>query len=384
MAPPKVAVLVDTSTSWGRRIVRGVFDFTAEHAPWDVLIEPKGQNEELHLAPDVEFDGIIARVSNPKLAQEIRERKIPAINISGLVIEGADFPRVTVDWAACAEMAENHFRDRAINNFAYVGPIHLAHVQMHEQVFEKLLEEHDSTCHIFQPKTNIDRTVPSTAWKEELIPWLESLPKPVGIYAWGFQVGRDIASACHHAGIPIPHDVAILGSDYDELFNEACHPALSGIISPSRKVGYLAARNLDLLMNGRKLKEKSTFVAPEEIEERLSTDTLAIDDPQFLQVLTYLRKHACENIHVNDILNKVPMGRRSLERRFMQILGRSPAQEIRRLRINQARRLLTQTNRTMEEIAEACGFPSYNYLGNVFKKETGISPGRYRSRSREL
>jgi LacI family transcriptional regulator len=77
------------------------------------------------------------------------------------------------------------------------------------------------------------------------------------------------------------------------------------------------------------------------------------------------------------------MARRALERRFVQHLGRSPAQEIRRVRIDHARRLLAQTNLSMQEIAEACGYSTYNYLGNVFKKETGISPGRYRTSSRE-
>ena len=33
---------------------------------------------------------------------------------------------------------------------------------------------------------------------------------------------------------------------------------------------------------------------------------------------------------------------------------------------------------SIQEIAEACGYTSYTYPGNVFKKETGISPGRYR------
>jgi LacI family transcriptional regulator len=76
------------------------------------------------------------------------------------------------------------------------------------------------------------------------------------------------------------------------------------------------------------------------------------------------------------------MARRVLERKFMQYLGRSPSQELRRLRINQARKLLSQTDLAMQEIAEACGYATYSYLGTVFKKETGVSPGDYRKQSR--
>ncbi|NQY32805.1 MAG: helix-turn-helix transcriptional regulator, partial [Coraliomargarita sp.] len=49
--------------------------------------------------------------------------------------------------------------------------------------------------------------------------------------------------------------------------------------------------------------------------------------------------------------------------------------------IQRARQLLAETNLSMQEIAEACGYTSYTYLGNVFKKETGISPGRYRKQA---
>ena len=36
----------------------------------------------------------------------------------------------------------------------------------------------------------------------------------------------------------------------------------------------------------------------------------------------------------------------------------------------------------MQDVAEACGYASYTYLGHIFKKETGISPGRYRNQTR--
>ena len=383
MKAPKVVILVDTATGWGRRVVRGVLDYAMQHGPWDVWIEPKGQDEVFRIPDEETIDGIIARVSSGTIARELEMRNIPTVNVSGLVLKGYDFPQVTVDWQAAATLAEQHFRDRALRNFAYVGPLHLAHVRDHERAFEKTLAESNTPCHVFMPRREIDRSIPWSIRSAELIPWLESLPKPIGIYTWGFQIGRDVISACQIADIPIPHDVAVLGGDYDDLLSDASHPSLSGIISPATKVGFQAASILYDMMKGDKPPTQPIFLRPEEIEERLSTEILAIEDPQVLQAVTYLREHACEDIHVDDILKKVPMARRALERRFVQHLGRSPAQEIRRVRIDHARRLLAQTNLSMQEIAEACGYSTYNYLGNVFKKETGISPGRYRTSSRE-
>lgn len=139
---------------------------------------------------------------------------------------------------------------------------------------------------------------------------------------------------------------------------------------------------LHTTMLGGKSPNASVFLEPKEIKERLSTDTLAIDDPYIKQALTLIRDHACDGMQIEVLLRKVPVARRTVERGFMQLIGRSPAQEMRRIRINNARRLLAQTNLPMQEIAEACGYATYNHLGAIFKKETGTSLGRYRNHAR--
>ena len=377
MKVPKIAILVDTSTGWGRRIVRGVLDYTTQHGPWHVWIEARGQNEIFNVPQESDIDGIIARVSTPKLVRQLHQRNIPTVNISGLVLKNSDFPRITTDWDAAARLAEEHFRDRALRNFAYAGPIHLSYVHEHEMAFKNVLAETGTSCHLFQPEANPDNQ--QWSYQHKLLTcWLKSLPKPVGIFTWGFQIGRDIISVCRDAGISVPHDVAVLGGDYDELLSDSCHPALSGIVTPARQIGYQATQMLHSIMSGKEISQKNIFIKPEEIEKRLSTEMLAINDPKMIKALEFLRDHACEQIQVEDILKVVPMARRSLERRFMQYLGRNPAQEMRRLRINQARELLVKTDLSLDDIAEACGYASYNYLGNVFKAETGYSPGRYR------
>jgi len=61
------------------------------------------------------------------------------------------------------------------------------------------------------------------------------------------------------------------------------------------------------------------------VVERLSTETLAIEDRQVSRALQFIRDHACDPVTVADVLKAVPMARRTLERRFNQALGRSPA-----------------------------------------------------------
>ena len=39
---PRVAVLVDTSTSWGRRVVTGINNYARKHGPWQLFVEARG------------------------------------------------------------------------------------------------------------------------------------------------------------------------------------------------------------------------------------------------------------------------------------------------------------------------------------------------------
>jgi LacI family transcriptional regulator len=382
MKTPRIAILVDTATGWGRRMVRGVLDYAVQYGPWDIFIEPKGQNEAFTVPQKVDVDGIIARVSTPTMAAELESSRLPMVNVSGLQMKECHFPRVTSDWEAAAELAVQHFRERGLQHFAYIGPVHIPHVRQHKQFFEEALSKAGMECRVFQPGIKPSSPPSWPPSEEQLIPWFFNDTATTEIYTWGFQIGRDIISACRKAEIPVPHDAAVLGGDYDELLSDASHPALSGVLVPAQKIGYQAAATLHRMMKGEPAPKNPVLIRPEEIEERLSTDMLAVDDPQTLQALTYLRAHACEGIQVEDILKEVPMGRRALERRFRNVLGRSPAQEMRRIRINQARRLLSRTNLPMQDIAEACGYASYNYLGPIFKKETGLSPARYRNLTR--
>ena len=375
---PRIAILVDTATSWGRRTVRGILDYTLQHGLWDVWIDPKGQNETFSLPKGEQFDGVIARVSTKQLQNDLKASRLPIVNVSGIQFGKSPFPRICVDQKMSADLALEHFKSRALKHFAYVGPRHLDYVKQHVRAFEHAVSISGMKCHAYVNKTTGRDDYFWHPSQKRLITWLRNLPKPIGIYTWGFEVGRDLILACRKAGLQVPHDVAILGGDYDELLSDASHPALSGILTPAQQVGYQAASILHQQFQGKPVSREPIFLPPKTVVERLSTEVMAIDDPQILQAIQYLQAHACENITVDDILRKVPMARRALERKFKSLLGRSPAKEICHIRIQRARKLLSETNLSMQDIAEACGYTSYTYLGNVFKKETGQSPGRYR------
>jgi len=78
------------------------------------------------------------------------------------------------------------------------------------------------------------------------------------------------------------------------------------------------------------------------------------------------------------VLRAVPLGRRTLERRFAALIGHSPAEEIRRTKLERVRQLLSTTDLPVPEIAEACGFAYAEHMIPLFARHHGATPAAFR------
>ena len=284
-----VAVLVDTATGWGRRLVRGVLRYSAKRGPWHFAIGPKGQADYLSLPYSWQGHGVIARIGSSRMIRELQEAEVPVINVSAIELPHNPFPRVTTDYDGSAALAMEHFLARGFCQFAYSGLERFAYGKMHRQAFCDAVRTHGYTCHV-QPNRSHRRT--KGAFEKNLaatIEWLMSLPKPVGVFTWATDRGRELLEACRVAGISVPYEVAVLSGDYDELLCDASTPPLSSVNVSSEQIGYIAAQMLDELMHGRRLRQTDVRAMPAAIVERPSTDTLAIDDPDVVQALEFIR-----------------------------------------------------------------------------------------------
>ena len=180
----------------------------------------------------------------------------------------------------------------------------------------------------------------------------------------------------------MPDDVAVLSSDEDILLNEATVPPMSGLLIASHQIGSRAAGMLDSLMKGQCLATEHEHLPPIEIVTRGSTETFAIDDPELLRAVVFLRRNAYRPLTVEQVAYAVTLARRSLERKFRDRFGRSPLEEISRLRLARAKQLLVQTDKSIAEVAEACGYQTAEYLATRFRKDVGITPLKYRAAAR--
>jgi LacI family transcriptional regulator len=371
---PKVALLVETTRSYGRNILRGINDYTRIYGPWLFHLPNDIPVRGIPGAEEWTGDGIIAQPRQDKeFLRQLVECGIPVVSLSGPPGSGG-LPAVRANQEAIAELAMAHFRDRGFTRLAYCGTPSEWNWPPTGRTFQMLAQQAGLECSIYEPTGDPGIRTLQTA---HLSKWLKSLKKPVGLLAQNDMRAREVLDACRSASIFVPEEVAVLGVNDDELICEMANPPLSSVVHNARRIGYEAAAMLHRLMSHKKVMA-DIVVDPIGVTARQSTDLLAIEDPEVAGAVRFIREHACEGIRVDDVLREVAMSRRSLEKRFRQAVGRPPHMEIRRVQLERVKQLLVGSDYKLEKIAEITGFSTAQYLAGLFHRMMKVTPGAWR------
>jgi LacI family transcriptional regulator len=213
----------------------------------------------------------------------------------------------------------------------------------------------------------------------ELGNWLKRLPKPVGILACNDTRGRQVLDACAATDLAVPEEVAVVGVDNDEVLCDLADPPLSSIQPDAMRIGFEGAAALDrMIRTNRRVPRRVRLIAPRQLVVRRSSDVLAVNDSVVSSAMKIIQRDAYRGLNVEKLLDQMTVSRATLERRFERLLGRSPKDEILRLRLSKVRELLAETDYTLAEIADDTGFNTAAHLSVAFKKEMASSPGEYR------
>ena len=154
------------------------------------------------------------------------------------------------------------------------------------------------------------------------------------------------------------------------------NPPLSSVEQGARRIGFQAAALLDRLMAGRRPRRRKYVVPPEGIVVRRSSDVIAVEDEDIAAALALIQARACGGIKVQDVARAAALSRSQLDRRFKTVVGRTIHDEIRRVRLEQAQRLLAGTSLPLKQIALRCGFRTVQHLTELFHEFMGVAPGR--------
>jgi LacI family transcriptional regulator len=370
----RILLLLETNAGCFRRCIQGIASFAQSAPEWILYTaEPGVPYDECLRAGHP--DAVIARY-DPAVAKLLnaQRRKCPVV----FVYDAGEVPHVGVDNEAVGRMAATHFVNLGLRHFAFYGfdwPI----LQMRLNGFRTELAARGHTDFaVFWPHIDARGTWPLT--NPDLDGWLKKLPRPAGVFAAGDLLASEVLQRCRHLGIQVPEELAVLGVDNDEMLCAITSPELSSIQTPDLLVGHTAASRLRRILDGGKPPADSVLLQPHDVITRRSTDVIALGDADLAAALAYIRQNADQPIGVEDVIAKVGVSRRSLEMKFKSVLKRTPLDEIRRVHIERARTLLLDWNLPISAVARSSGFESADWLAEVFKRETGLSPTEFRKK----
>jgi LacI family transcriptional regulator len=381
LAQPHVALIVETSTVFGRQVLRGVGIYVRENGPWSIYIEQRSIYDP---APPWlkawRGDGIISRAAYPELAQLVLRTGIPAVDLQEQVL-GLGLPRIVNDNQAIGRMAAEHLLEHGFTHFGFIGH---PGIGWSEDRFEGFLATVQAAGHRVDRYRGAAKTLPryhQRSWEKEVddvAAWVRAMPKPAGIMACNDFRAVQLLDACRRAHIAVPEETAVIGVDNEPVACEIANPTLSSVVPDAVRIGYEAAAMLDTLIRGRQPRTLELCLPPTGIVTRRSTDIMAITDPLVATAMQLIRRHACDGINVEDLLRRLDVSRSVLQRRFQKALEKTIHDVILAERLRKVKELLAETELSLPDIAQRSGFSHSEYLSTVFKQQTGKTISEYR------
>lgn len=388
-APRRVVVALRMAGIAGQDKLNGIFDYLSAGRRWQLIIY---RTKHEFTADVVEHelkrgaDGFIVGIPGADDALSLLAKAtVPTVvmNVSGGGIEkrtdGIAF--VKSDPAAVGREAANELLKQGIyKSYGYAG-YRTDEDWSRERgtAFRDALEEAGFVGRMMDITHYNDKIED----KSTVIEWLRALPKPCGILAACDDRAFEILDICKESGIKVPAEVGILGVNNDPILCENTEPKLSSIQPNFIEEGRLAAELLEQMMSGGKIlpNKRLNRVGIRAIVHRESTVVQSESGRLVQKVLAYIERNAVKGIGVKDVARRFKVSRSLLELRFRQLQGESVYEAMLRIRLEEVKRRLRQTNDPIAEITAACGWGNPTPPKGLFKKKFGMSMRDYRAQN---
>ena len=363
---------------WRDRLA-GVYRY-AKKAGWQVSVAEYGRNFE-SIPAALRFwrpDGLIVEGGYTELA-DFRQSDFKGYPVVFCDARASRMRRpysgVVHDSSETAMLAAKELLSLGFACYAFVGNLQPREWSEHRrEVFAKAVAAAGKRLDVFRSGTAED----FDAFREQLRPWLAKLPRPCGLLAANDTTADIVLRVLKNMRIKVPEEIVVVGIDNDPLICENTTPTLTSVAPDFERSGYIAAEMLDARMKGGNAKNELRTFSALHVIHRGSTRMLKRKDDAIKKALEFIREKMADGISAIDVVRQIGGSRRQAEYRFREFVGKSIGEELRAVRLETAKKLLSNPSVPIGSVAAQCGYTDDSLLRRAFKSAMGMSLSAYR------
>ncbi|WP_197455042.1 helix-turn-helix domain-containing protein [Stieleria varia] len=369
-----IAVALNDSTTRRFSAIEGIFDYAQLAPDWDVHVLTGAPEQWLHGLRETAVDGILTCLECAGFASAASLPGCfrPVVNLGSL---HPQYPSLGVDPESVADLALGQLHASSIKRLALV-------TSHPEDALSRTLAR--KAVGLGMPFDVVPiELVPDHVYGisqgsiDALADWM-GVSESLGIVASCERVAILVKRIADRLGINIPNQVSLV-SARDSLDCGLPTHRISAVVEPTKELGFRAARLLHRILRGQSEPTTAILLPADGVVPR-DTTAARNPDPAVAMAMRYIEKNAIRGITVSDVLSTQKASRVTFERHFREVLGCSPGEMIREVRLRHAMRLLLTTSDSISEVGQACGFDSISSFSSFFKNCQGISPRHFRLR----
>ncbi len=207
----RIAVIVETSTQYGRILIGGISAFAQLHG-WQVLFEYRGRNTaEPSWLEDFTGDGVITSSPSPTHSLKLRKAGIPVIDLGvGREAKSSEGLLIDSDHRTVGKLAAEHFIAKGHRNFAFLGYSDHTVSMERENGFRGALEAHGFEARHHHTPERTARSFAALHTGDSA--FIDSLPKPCGLFYFRDVFDRPVQEYWHTMKFWWPHDEALIAT----------------------------------------------------------------------------------------------------------------------------------------------------------------------------
>lgn len=382
MNPHRIALLFNANKVYDRQVIAGIGEYLkSTRVQWDLFMEEDFRCRTLGIHRWA-GDGIIADFDDPVVAETLASLSVPVVAVGGSYADDSHYPvnvpYVATDNARLVRVAYDHLIEQGLKRFAFYGlpPVPGNRwAQEREAAFGSMVSSDGLSATVY-------RGSPTSAggWgraQEDLVEWVTSLPRPIGIIAVTDARARQLLQACVVADVAVPGEVAVVGIDNDPMAQLLSRISLTSVIQGAEEMGRTAAQILHQMLHGGDCSTTRVLVPPVGINVQASSQHQPMKSAHVMRARHYIRQYACLGIKTEQVADYVGISRTLLEEHFKRELKQTVHQTILDHKLAMARGMLSDAAIPLADVAVRCGFTSLQYMYAVFRREYDCTPRQF-------